>query len=268
MNTAPSDAGYLALVLAGDRGADDPVARHVGAPCKALSPVAGIALLERVLTTLSQSPAISAIQVVGPSAALLDTHPELPALLERFGARWIAPGPSPSRSAAAALATVAPTQPVLLTTADHALLTGDMVEQMCARPDNADLGLGLVRHADVIAAYPDMRRTVIRLGREGGYCGCNLFALHTHTARQMITRWQEVETQRKHPARVIAGMLGWVGIVRYVTRRLSLGGALQRLQQKTGVHVVPVLLTAPEAAVDVDSVEDLRTVEHILKTRR
>lgn len=255
------------MVLAGDRGPDDAVARHVGAPCKALSPVAGTPLLERVLTTLAECPDIQAIRVIGPQASLLDAHPALAELLQRFNARWVEPGASPSRSASAALADVPAGQPVLLTTADHALLTPAMVAQMCRREASADLSVGLVRHADVIAAYPGMRRTAIRLGRNGGYCGCNLFALHTHTARELVTRWRQVEARRKHPARVIAGMLGWIGIARYAIGRLSLTAALDRLSHRTGVRVTPTLLAEPEAAVDVDSVEDLIAVERILATR-
>lgn len=267
MNAAAQASGYLALVLAGDRGPEDAVARHVGAPCKALSPVAGTPLLERVLSTLAQCPDIEAIRVVGPAASLLDIDPALPELLERFNARWVEPGASPSRSATGALADIAPDQPVLLTTADHALLTPTMVAQMCRPQADADLSVGLVRYADVMAAFPGMRRTAIRLGREGGYCGCNLFALHTQAARRLVARWQDVETRRKHPARVIAGLLGWWGIGRYVLGQLSLTAALERLSRRSGVRVTPVLLAEPQASVDVDSVEDLMTVERFLAAR-
>lgn len=265
MSTGARSSGYLALVLAGDRGPEDAVAQHVGAPCKALSPVAGTPLLARVLITLSQCPDIQAIRVVGPDASLLAAHPALTELLERFNARWVAPGASPSRSATAALADIPADQPVLLTTADHALLTPAMVAQMCRHDSHADLGVGLVRYADVMTAFPGMRRTAIRLGREGGYCGCNLFALHTATARRLVARWQEVETRRKHPARIIAGLLGWLGIARYAIGRLSLRAALNRLSRRTGVRVAPVLLTESQACIDVDSVDDLVTVEHILE---
>jgi len=263
----PSGTGYVALVLAGDRGPSDAVAQHTEAPCKALSPVGGIRLLERVLSTLSQCPEISAIRVVGPSADIWQAHPALQELLARYQAAWVAPDASPSRSAAAALTDVPADQPVLLTTADHALLTSDMVAQMCRQPANADLGLGLVRHADVLRAYPATRRTAIKLGREGGYCSCNLFALHTARARELVAQWQQVETRRKHPARVVAGMLGWIGIARYALCRLSLDAALGRLSRRTGVRVVPVLLSQPEAAIDVDSVADLIEVERILAVR-
>lgn len=266
-----SPPGYLALVLAGDRGATDPVARHTGAPCKALCPVGGVMLLERVLATLAECPEISEIRVVGPQQALLDAQPSLQQLLDRYQATWLAPQASPSQSAAAALAEIPSDQPVLLTTADHALLTPAMVTQMCQAPDDVDgavdLGVGMVRHADVMARYPNTRRTAIRLGRDGGYCGCNLFALHRLPARDLIARWQTVETRRKHPARVILGVLGWTGVARYALGRLSLTLAFERLSRRTGVQTRPILLAEPEAAIDVDSVADLIEVEQILDRR-
>ncbi|MDA3919303.1 MAG: NTP transferase domain-containing protein [Salinisphaera sp.] len=259
--------GYTALVLAGDRGPADAVARHVGAPCKALSPVNGVMLIERVLDTLSRCPDITSIQVVGPQQRLLDTQPRLAQLLQRYGASWTPPQASPSRSAAAALAHLPATQPILLTTADHALLTPSMVAQMCRAPANTDLGVGMVRHTDVMSAYPQTRRTAIRLGRDGGYCGCNLFALYRASARELVTHWQQVETRRKHPARVIAGLLGWGGIFRYGLGRLSLTAAFDRLSRRTGIRVRPIMLIEPEAAIDVDSVDDLIEVERILASR-
>src|SRR3989338_2229075 len=91
-----------------------------------------------------------------------------------------APRATPSLSAARALETVPAGVPVLLTTADHALLRPDIVDYFCAgaRAAGADVAVGLTPYELVKSAYPDPRRTAIRL-RDGAVCGSNLFAFLT-----------------------------------------------------------------------------------------
>ncbi|HET7313152.1 nucleotidyltransferase family protein [Salinisphaera sp.] len=257
-------AGWVAVVLAGDRGRNDPVARATGARCKAMVDVAGAPLLGRVLDTLARCDDISECCVVGPDGAIVDANPALRALVAAAGVRWIAPGASPVASALAALDSIAAERPVLITTADHALLTPCMVATMCRSGGDLDLGVGLVEHARVQAAYPTSRRTATRLGAHA-YCGCNLFALYRPAGRTLVERWRRVENERKHPARIVAGMLGWPVLIRYALRALSLESAFARLSKRHGLRAGPVLLDDPNAAVDVDSLADLRQVEAILR---
>lgn len=254
---------HTAVVLAGDRHANDPVAAATGAACKAFAPVGGQPLLARVIDTLRGVPGIGAIVVVGPTRAVVDSVPALKTLLDAADVTWVAPAGSPSTSAARGLDTLALDTPALLTTADHALLTPAMIEPMLTAND-CDLAVGLVDYARVRRAYPASQRTAIRLGRGDGYCGCNLFAVNTPAGRQLIADWQRVERQRKHPARVVAGMLGWIGVLRYALRRLDLDNAFARLSRRAKLRVCPVLLSEPEAAIDVDSLSDLQLVESIL----
>ncbi|HZF36268.1 MAG TPA: NTP transferase domain-containing protein, partial [Candidatus Angelobacter sp.] len=53
-----ADRRFTALILAGSRGPDDPVARQAGRTHKALVPVGGVPMLLRVLRTLRQTPSI------------------------------------------------------------------------------------------------------------------------------------------------------------------------------------------------------------------
>ncbi len=259
-------SGYSAVVLAGDRGPDDPIATITGAPCKALSPVGGTALLARVLDTLRATPAIGTIIVVGPDEDILASQPALARLMTGPDVHWIAPSGSPAASAARGLASLPDNTPAILTTADHALLRPAMIEELLG-DTGCDLSVGLVEYAAVRAAFPHSRRTAIRLGPGTGYCGCNLFAVHSAGAHRLIAQWQRVETQRKHPARVIAGMLGPMAIVRYLLRRLTLTDAFARLSTRSGLNIRPVILSDVEAAVDVDTPADLALVESILGLR-
>lgn len=261
-----SPARYTAVVLAGDRGPSDPVAGATGASCKALSPVAGEPLLARVLDALRATPEINDIVVVGPTQTLIAGEPVLAQLLAGEDVRWIAPADSPAASAVAGLADVSEARPVLLTTADHALLEPIMIQELLA-DRQGDVAVAMVEYAAVRRAYPDSRRTAIRLGAADGYCGCNLFALHTHAARRIVATWQRVERERKHPARVVAGMLGPWAVVRYLLGRLTLAEAFDRLSRRFDLNMRAVLLSHPHAAIDVDSTADLALVESILARR-
>ncbi|HCW90552.1 MAG TPA: MobA-like NTP transferase domain containing protein, partial [Marinobacter sp.] len=63
---------WSALVLAADRHENDPVAVDAGVPCKALAPVAGVPMLQRVLDAISASDRIRRITLVGPPRKWLE----------------------------------------------------------------------------------------------------------------------------------------------------------------------------------------------------
>jgi GTP:adenosylcobinamide-phosphate guanylyltransferase len=193
----------------------------------------------------------------------MEGSPELRALVES-GVRWIAPQASPSASAAAALASLGTDVPVLVTTADHALLSPEMVRHflVAAGRTGADVAVALARHDLVRAAQPETRRTVLKFS-DGHYCGCNLFAFLTPRGREMARLWQQVENERKKPIRVI-GFVGWLAMARYALGVLSLEAALRRISRKTGLKAAVVEMPFAEAAIDVDSVADLELVRAIV----
>ena len=67
--------GYTALLLAGRRGADDPLAEAAGAPHRALLDVGNVPMLERVLRTLVATPCIGDIVISNDRPDLLDSFP-------------------------------------------------------------------------------------------------------------------------------------------------------------------------------------------------
>jgi hypothetical protein len=129
------------------------------------------------------------------------------------------------------------------------------------------VAVGLARAEEVTTAFPQSRRTILRLGGRG-YCGCNLFAFLTPAGRGAVAYWRRIEQERKRPLRLMIGALGWSAVVDYVLGRLTLERALARISRRLGVHAAPVILPFPEAAVDVDSVEDLQLVRAIVERER
>lgn len=260
----PAAGTFAAIVLAGDRGPGDPVAVSAGVSCKALVPVGGRPMVLRVLDTLRNSPAIDSIVVCGCSSRLLADSAELKALIAAGKVSWVENEPSPSLSAQAALGVLPDDRAVLVTTADHALLTPPMVEHFCTRAarTGCDVVAGLARADMVARAFPGGRRTVTRLA-DAAYCGCNLFAFLTPRARKAAMFWRRVEEQRKHPLRIVR-TLGLVAILRYLCGRLTLEQGLARLSQLMDASAGAVWMPEPEAAVDVDKLEDLALAESIL----
>ena len=157
--------------------------------------------------------------------------------------------------------------PLLVTTADHALLTVEMVEYFLHEAHSAqvDVAVALVPYSVVAEAYPESKRTVIRF-RGGGYCGCNMFLFGNSKAGKLVEFWTQVEQERKKPLRLIR-RLGWLMLIRYMLGSLSLSDAIRDLSQRMGLSIKEIILPFPEAAIDVDTPEDLALVEQIIKSR-
>ena len=75
----------------------------------------------------------------------------------------------------------------------------------------------------------------------------------------MLTFWREVEALRKRPDKMLR-TLGLGLAARYLAGRLSLTAALDALGERTGARCRAIPVHDPDAAVDVDSLEDLATV--------
>ena len=255
---------FTAIVLAGDRGPDDPVVKAAGVSCKALLPILGRPMVLRVVEALEGSSAVGSLILCGSSSRLRGGSTELDAMIAAERLCWIENQPSPSLSAQAALRVLSDDRRVLITTADHAMLTSGMVDYFCSRASatGCDVVAGLARADMVSAAFPESRRTVTRL-RGGGYCGCNLFAFLTPASRKAASFWRRMEEQRKNPLK-IAGTLGYLTLLRYLMGRLTLEYGLARMSKLMGLKAGAVWMPDAEAAVDVDSIEDLRLVERYL----
>jgi len=261
---ASPERTFTALVLAGDRGPDDAVARAAGVCCKALAPVGGKPMVLRVLSALGASEHIGARLLCGPPREAMERCPELQAGTDRGDWDWLENQATPSTSAHVALQTLPPTAPVLLTTADHALLRNEIVDHFCAQASRAgnDLTVGLALYGEVMAANPGMKRTGLRF-RDNTYCGCNLFAIIDPRARKIADFWRRVEQDRKRPWRIIR-LLGWRSVLRFLLGRLTLDEALRRLSKRLGISIGYVLLPFPEAAVDVDTEADWLYVKRLV----
>ncbi len=257
MQLDPDAHRLSAIILAGDRTKEDSLINHTNAGCKALIDIDGEPMVRRVIAALKNSQVVDKILLSGPQADELASDGQLAEWVAADEIVWQAPLATPSTSAYSALQSLPQDEAVLLTTADHPLLTPEIVDAFGRQSlaDDVDVTVGLAPHALVQEAYPDMKKTVLRFS-DGEFCGCNLFAFLTPEGRRLANYWRKIEQQRKKPL-IVIGLLGWWAVLRYRFGMLSLEEALAKLSKRLGLRLRVVILPYANAAVDVDSISDL-----------
>ena len=253
-------SGWTALLLAGSRPGTDPFAEAHGTDLKVLIPVCGTPMVARPAAALLAAPEVEQVRVLtqhpGRIATALADNPKLS--VEASGATIAA-------TLEAILADPATRFPLLVTTADHALLDPAMIADFCAKAEGADLAIGLVERAALMARLPDSERTWLSF-RGGSYSGANLFAFGSARAAQAVALWRAVEQDRKKGWRMIAA-LGPAVLLGAVLRLQTLDQTLAAVGRRLGLDIRKVELANPLAAVDVDKPADHRLVTAILEGR-
>jgi GTP:adenosylcobinamide-phosphate guanylyltransferase len=255
---------FTAIILAGVRPTGDPVAEAAGVLSKAFIPVGGRPMVLRVLDALDASRQIGTRILCGPSQKSIEQQPELKARIAEGRLKWVAGQSTPSLSTYHVLQSLSDNAPVLVTTADHALLSTKIIDYFCSEALKAgwDVAVGLASHGEVILAFPETRRTAIKF-KDGSYCGCNLFGFMNPQSYRAAQFWRQIEQERKNPLKMMR-MLGWRAVLRYLAGKMSLNDALRYLSKQMGLRAGVVMLPFPEAAVDVDTVSDWKFVQSLV----
>ena len=248
---------WTALLLAGSRPGSDPFALANGVTLKPLIPVAGEPMLLRPLRALLAAGSVKAVCVLtGEIAELAAVVPADPRVTVAKSGRTIA------ATLAAILEEPATRYPLLVTTADHALLTPAMIEEFIAASAGADLAIGTVEKRNLEARLPQSQRTWIGF-RGGHYSGANLFAIRSPVAARAIALWAGVEQDRKKGWRMLfafgPALLFGAGL-----RLRTIDQSLAAIGRKLGLELRAVVISDPLAAVDVDKPSDLALVEKII----
>lgn len=244
------------LILAGSRPGGDALADHAGVPAKALIEIGGEPMLARV---------VAAIRAAGEGRiAVSASDPEVAALATSLGCEIVPSRAGPSESAAEGFRQFG--APLLLTTADHALLRPAWVQHFLSMHEpGADLSVLLARRETIERDAPATRRTYLHLA-DGDWSGCNLFYLATSAAGAALDLWRAVEADRKRPWR-IASRLGLGMLLRYLLGRLSVKDAIAQLGQRVGIRARVVESPFGLAAVDVDKPDDLTLVRGLVDSK-
>ena len=248
---------YTAIVLAGSRPGRDAFPEAFGTDLKALIPVAGEPMVARPVRALLASEDVGEVIVLRTASdRLADALPDDPRLQYRTSSDSIA-------STILALCDDSSTRwPLLVTTADHALLDTATVDEFCQSAEGADIAIGVVERKALLRRLPETQRTWLRF-RGGAYTGANLFALKSPDVRPAIEQWRAVEQDRKKAWRIMS-LLGPAVLLTVALRLVSLDEVLAQLSGRLGLKLKAVKLSNPLAGVDVDKPEDHALAEAII----
>ena len=249
-----------AVVLAGSRPGIDAFAQAHGTDLKALIPVAGKPMVQRPVEALLASDRIGRIRVLAqqperiapalPDDPRISVEPSgetIAATLEAFcfdpSVEW----------------------PMLVTTADHALLTPAMIADFLGKAEGADIAIGVVGRDALMKRLPQTKRTWLRF-RGGAYSGANLFLLGGPNIRSTLELWRSSEQNRKKAWRMlfVIGLFGFLGAA---LRLRTIQQTLDAVGRKLKLGIRAVELADPLAAVDVDKPADHELVTAILEGR-
>jgi GTP:adenosylcobinamide-phosphate guanylyltransferase len=253
-------SSWTAFLLAGSRPSGDPLAKSMMIGHKALIPIAGEPMVMRPLRALLASPEVANVIVLTQDPA--DLRPVLPdddRISIRSSSGTIA------QTISQQLADRAAQFPILVATADHALLDPAMVAEFTAKAEGADLAVAVVESRNLLARFPQSKRTWLSF-KGGRYSGANLFSFSSPKVLPAVGRWGAVEQDRKKGWRLLwalgpALLLGAVLKLRTVQQTASTIG------RKLDLDIRIIEMSNPMAAIDVDKPADLALVEDIVAGR-
>jgi hypothetical protein len=157
--------------------------------------------------------------------------------------------------------------PLLITTADNALHTPDIVETFCTASMrlDTDVTVAMTAATTILAKYPSGQRAFHRF-RDGAASSCNLYTLMNARAVAATQAFAGGGQFGKRPWRILRAF-GLSTFVLHMLQRLTLDDAMTRVGRAFGLDVRAVRLPFAEAPIDIDSAQDLALAEEILRAR-
>lgn len=251
---------WTAIILAGQRRGGDPLAAHFSVPYKALVPLAGEAMLTHVLRAVHACADIGDVIVLGQQPDMLAG-----AVAAGGGAQMRQSGAGISASLKALADTKEVPWPWIVTTADHPLLTAEMLHAFLAQADG-DLSVGMVEKAAMLAQFPGSQRTWLRFA-DGHWSGANLFAFRSDNVRAAFDLWAAAEQDRKVAWKLFLHFGPWLA-VRAITRTIGLRRAFEKAGRRLRLSARLIAMPDPVAAIDIDKLADHALAEAIFASRK
>lgn len=251
------------LVLAGRRSATtDPLAVKLGVSHKALVPVAGEAMVGRVLRIAAEAFPDSPLFVSVEDFAIIAAEPTV-ARLHAEG-RLTPVGAEDHIVDSVVEASRTTGFPLLLTTADNVLMTVEGFRSI-AEAGSAPGVDGVVMMAekeDILAAHPDGQRRFYGF-RGGAYSNCNLFWITSERSFLGIHSFRyggQFAKRKKDAVRA----LGLMSLILYLSGLVTLEGMFRHFSRRFGIRIVPLVARDGRLAIDVDNERTHRVAEEIL----
>lgn len=265
------DDGYTVLIMAANRhGINNRVARMAGTTHKCVVPVAGVAMIERVIRVVESWGRAKRILVSIEDPAVLDLVPYVAALRDSGRVVVKQSGETLTDSVFTACTDMNDSDyPLLITTGDNVLHTPEILHAFAnaAEASDGDAVLGLTPRTLVEEHYPDDAEIVGFLKfAEGEYSNCNFYILKNANVLPLAQTMQQGGQFRHHPRRILK-VFGLVGMIKYQLGIARIQDIPKRLERKFGVKLDPVILPFAEAPIDVDTAQTHALAERILLAR-
>ncbi len=252
-----------ALVLAGKRsGMLDPLAARAGVAQKAVVPIAGVPMIERVVRQVAACREIGAIRIVAHEIEEIAALPTIAALAAEGRLTFAAARHNLVDSVFSGAEGAA--FPLVITTADNCLVTPEGYSEFVAgcRAAGAEGAAGLARKEDVQAADPQGQQRFYQF-RDGGYSNCNLYWIGHAGALQAAEIWRGGGQFVKFPVRIIKAF-GVMNLIRFWRGNGTKEKLFAQISRRFGLKLVPVVLSDGHYAIDVDNETTFAVTEKVL----
>lgn len=252
------------IVLAGRRrNGPDPLAVRFGETHKCLIPLAGRPLIAHVLQTGANHPRIASLAVcIEPEAF----EPIYDVLTRQPGRGTVAMVAARNDLADSVRAAAEDWDgPLIVTTADHALLSAASIDAMAEALEGADVAVALARREAVEAAHPSGQRRYLSL-RDGEFAVCDLYGVAGPNALRAAEVFRG-DYGFDRSGRRIARAAGIVGLAMSLFRLETLAGAIDRTSRHLALGVRAVILSDGSQAIDVDDDRTYAVVRDLLERR-
>ena len=257
------------LILAASRlGADDVVARSQNVSHKCLITLDGMIMLERVVTEIKAAKDVSRIYISIENKELLESVPAVNKMLQTGEVQFVQSRENLYLSVMGAAEDLNNPFPLLITTADNALHTTEMINFFCKEvltlaPDAA---IALTPASVILEAYPEGKRAFYPL-KDEDWSACNLYALMTEKALVATRAFEGGGQFGKNPQRILKAF-GLVFMILYRFKLATIATLGKRLSRRWGIDLKLISMPFADAPIDVDNLGDVELTKKILKARR
>ncbi|MSO99220.1 MAG: hypothetical protein EXR11_13555 [Rhodospirillaceae bacterium] len=263
-----SEKKFTALVLAASRrGTQDPVAQIQGLSHKCLVKMNGVPMVERVIGALRGAKNVGRVFVSIESPDILRFDPKLAAMIDRGEIVTVPSEGNLAQSVFKAVAEIPDPFPLIISTADNALHTPEMMDYFCDEVGRgaSDVYVGMTRAQLILDKYPGGQRAFHRL-KDEAYSSCNLYCLKTERGARAAQAFATGGQFGKKPQRIISAFGIWAFIL-YKLRLVTLDGVMRQISRALKLDVRAALIPWAEGPIDVDNAKDYALVTKILEAR-
>ena len=238
----------------------DALAERFGERHRCLIPLAGRPLIAHVLQTAAQHPRVASLAVCVEREAF----DPIWGVLTRLPGRGSVALVEAREDIAASVRAAAQDWdgPLLVTTADHALLSAEAIDAMADALEGCDVTFALARREAVEAAHPSALRSYLSL-RDGAFATCDLYGMAHTRFVDAVEVFRGARIGGRESARILRA-IGFVGLALVKLGVESLSGAVVRASRRMGLRVRAVILPDGTQAIDVDNDRTYAIVRDLL----